>query len=137
MVSTPLKNMLVKFDHFPRDRGEHSKKYLSCHHLATASYDFGVKKEAIQLDVSTCFPLPLCQPSFGGRRRASQRKLGSIRNHTALPKQWRTQNQPMLIWRVFQLDFVVMTVDVFFCFVVVCCLLFFFFLHCKPPKKLI
>ncbi len=24
--------MLVKLDHFPRDRGE-SKKYLSCHHL--------------------------------------------------------------------------------------------------------
>ena len=27
---THLKNMLVKLDHFPKDRGEH-KKYLSCH----------------------------------------------------------------------------------------------------------
>jgi len=29
---TPLKNMLVKLEIFPRDRGE-NKKYLSCHHL--------------------------------------------------------------------------------------------------------
>ena len=28
---TPLKNMLVKLDHFPKFRGEH-KKYLSCNH---------------------------------------------------------------------------------------------------------
>ena len=28
---TPLKNMLVKLDHFPKFRGEH-KKYLRCHH---------------------------------------------------------------------------------------------------------
>jgi len=28
---THLKNMLVKMDHFPGDRGE-NKKYLSCHH---------------------------------------------------------------------------------------------------------
>ncbi len=33
--TTPLKNMLVKMDHFPNFRGE-NKKYLSCHHLATA-----------------------------------------------------------------------------------------------------
>ncbi len=31
--TTPIvKNMLVKWDHFPRDRGE-NKKYVSCHHL--------------------------------------------------------------------------------------------------------
>ena len=29
--ATPLKNMLVKLDHFPKDRGE-NEKYLSCHH---------------------------------------------------------------------------------------------------------
>ena len=33
VFSTPLKNMLVKLDHFPNFRGE-NKKYLSCHHLA-------------------------------------------------------------------------------------------------------
>ena len=32
VVSTHLKNMLVKMDHFPRDQGV-NKKYLSCHHL--------------------------------------------------------------------------------------------------------
>ena len=33
VVSTQLKNMLVKLDHFPRDQGEHSKTCLSCHIL--------------------------------------------------------------------------------------------------------
>ena len=32
VASTRLKNMLVKLDHLPRDRGENNK-YLSCHHL--------------------------------------------------------------------------------------------------------
>ena len=32
VVSTQLKNMLVKLDHFPNFRGE-NKTYLSCHHL--------------------------------------------------------------------------------------------------------
>ena len=30
--TTPLKNVIVKLDHFPRDQGE-NKQYLSCHHL--------------------------------------------------------------------------------------------------------
>ena len=34
VVSTHLKNMLVKLDHFPRDRGE-NKKYLVNHHLVS------------------------------------------------------------------------------------------------------
>ena len=32
MVSTDLKNMIVKLDHFPKDQGENFKKHLSCHH---------------------------------------------------------------------------------------------------------
>ena len=32
MVSTHLKNMLVKLDHFPKYIGMKIKKYLSCHH---------------------------------------------------------------------------------------------------------
>ncbi len=35
--TTQLKNMLVKLDHFPRDRGE-NKKYLSCHHLVIMAW---------------------------------------------------------------------------------------------------
>ena len=29
----PNWEILVKLDHFPKDRGKNSKKYLSCHHL--------------------------------------------------------------------------------------------------------
>ena len=36
---THLKNMLVKFKHFPNFRGEH-KTYLSCHHLVTKTWGF-------------------------------------------------------------------------------------------------
>ena len=36
---THLKNMLVKLDHFPKDRDKH-KRYLSCHHLACTMQEF-------------------------------------------------------------------------------------------------
>ena len=38
VVSTHLKNMLAKLDHFPNFRGE-NKKYLSCHHPVTIPQD--------------------------------------------------------------------------------------------------
>ena len=37
VVSTHLKNLLVKLDHFPRDRDE-NKKSLSCHHPVVRSF---------------------------------------------------------------------------------------------------
>ena len=46
VVSTHLKNMLVKLDHFPRDRGENTKD-LSCHHLVRDAFFWIHLKDSI------------------------------------------------------------------------------------------
>ena len=41
--ATHLKNMLVKLDHFPKDRGENIK-HLSCHHQQYVHFPFKIFK---------------------------------------------------------------------------------------------
>ena len=53
--STHLKNMLVKLDHFPKDRSE-KKRCLSCHHLGTDPFLFGGKFIGLFSGATSIFP---------------------------------------------------------------------------------
>ena len=50
---THLKNMLVKMEHFPKDRGENSN-CLSCHHLVFKGMDKGIALFLVTLRVLLC-----------------------------------------------------------------------------------